>query len=308
MAQRNAEMYSTSAAPGTSTSAAATATPPSVAAFTPHSTSSKSYCYFCGRTNHPRLRCPARNSICHKCNKKGHFASVCKSRNNRRAGGSAAAAATETPSSDLSDDGEDDVLAMITVSPDFRSSAEDALLSAPLKESAATSPCISVKGSTLVVSVNNANVKALVDSGSTSSFINPEIVQKLNLPILASKQVITMASSPLSSSTEGHCFVQLKVKDNLYSDFKLSVLPNLCTNVILGRDFMRLHKSVEFGLNGSRPKLTVCSVACMTVEPPSLFPSLTPDCKPIATQTRKFSKADQSFIHNEIESFLGMEL
>ena len=36
-------------------------------------------CYFCGYSKHPRPRCPAREATCKKCQKKGHFANVCRS-------------------------------------------------------------------------------------------------------------------------------------------------------------------------------------------------------------------------------------
>ena len=36
-------------------------------------------CFFCGNQRHNRPRCPARNSICKNCKKKGHFARVCRS-------------------------------------------------------------------------------------------------------------------------------------------------------------------------------------------------------------------------------------
>ena len=37
-------------------------------------------CKRCGRDNHPRDNCPARDSICHKCSVKGHWAKVCLSK------------------------------------------------------------------------------------------------------------------------------------------------------------------------------------------------------------------------------------
>ena len=37
-------------------------------------------CYFCGRPYQKRSRCPARNVTCHTCQKKGHYARVCKSK------------------------------------------------------------------------------------------------------------------------------------------------------------------------------------------------------------------------------------
>ena len=37
-------------------------------------------CFFCGRFYHIRGIFPARNAICYKCQKKGHFSNVCKSK------------------------------------------------------------------------------------------------------------------------------------------------------------------------------------------------------------------------------------
>ena len=38
-----------------------------------------SKCIFCGNNRHPHIVCPARESLCNKCGKKGHFAKVCRS-------------------------------------------------------------------------------------------------------------------------------------------------------------------------------------------------------------------------------------
>lgn len=40
---------------------------------------SKEKCYFCGNPRHPRANCPANNSICKNCQKRGHWDKVCKS-------------------------------------------------------------------------------------------------------------------------------------------------------------------------------------------------------------------------------------
>ena len=45
---------------------------------TPQSTK-KDACYFCGNNRHPRSNCPARDSECRNCSRKGHWAKVCKS-------------------------------------------------------------------------------------------------------------------------------------------------------------------------------------------------------------------------------------
>ena len=35
-------------------------------------------CSYCGYAPHPRFKCPASNAICRKCNRRGHFQSVCR--------------------------------------------------------------------------------------------------------------------------------------------------------------------------------------------------------------------------------------
>ena len=42
-----------------------------------------SRCYYCGRQNHPRKDCPASESVCRKCNRRGHYQVVCKSKSVR---------------------------------------------------------------------------------------------------------------------------------------------------------------------------------------------------------------------------------
>ena len=41
--------------------------------------SSARTCFHCGRGRHPRRNCPAKDFLCYKCGKKGHFAVVCRS-------------------------------------------------------------------------------------------------------------------------------------------------------------------------------------------------------------------------------------
>ena len=42
--------------------------------------SDASTCFFCGNSSHPRSKCPARDAVCSNCQKKGHFAKVCRGR------------------------------------------------------------------------------------------------------------------------------------------------------------------------------------------------------------------------------------
>ena len=81
--------------------------------------------------------------------------------------------------------------------------------------------------------VNNHSVPALVDSGSAASFIDKSLSSQLHIPVFPSLVNITMASTSQ----------EMKVNGKSYRDQKLLVLPHLCCQIILGRDFMTLHES-----------------------------------------------------------------
>ena len=233
LAQHNADMYVSLSSSG-SHSLAVVVTNPRVpndsekVSASAKTTAATETCFYCGCSLHPRYTCPARNAICHKCGKKGHFASVCQAIRFR--------AGRNRPGT----------------SPAIVSSMT----------TASTSP---LRCATIPANINEVRVEALVDSSSTSSFINPNGASRLALTTTSSKDTISMASSPLATVTEGHCFANIKVMGKEYKLFKLSLLPDLCADVILGQDFMKLHKSVEFTLLGSRPKLTICGISKMNL-------------------------------------------
>ncbi|XP_042236977.1 uncharacterized protein LOC121876105 [Homarus americanus] len=78
LAQRNSESYLRSQAP---MNAAAVTSPEKIDSDdSPLSAATQQpNCYFCGGARHNLPQCPERDSTCHKCNKKGHFAKVCRS-------------------------------------------------------------------------------------------------------------------------------------------------------------------------------------------------------------------------------------
>ena len=79
LAMRNSESYSSlpssvnAAVPPATTEDQEEIDPGTLAALT----SGASTCFVCGNSNHPRSRYPARDAVCFKCQKKGHFAKVC---------------------------------------------------------------------------------------------------------------------------------------------------------------------------------------------------------------------------------------
>jgi hypothetical protein len=233
-------------------------------------------CYYCGYNKfHERRSCPARDVLCNKCSRKGHFAKVCKSSNS--------SSKTTSASTYFNDDNSHTSALLCLSSP---------------------SP-ISLASSIINIKVNQFKFKALIDSGSSSSFINDKLARNCNFSILFSSQSISMASTSKQVTTNGHCVVDVIISGKLYPSLQLTLLPGLCTDVILGQDFMRLHKSVVFKLNGSLETFNICSSVPMTVSAPKLFQHLLPNCKPICTPSRRYNSQDREFILQEINSLLS---
>ena len=120
-----------------------------------------------------------------------------------------------------------------------------------------------------------------------------------------------MALNSLKSHIVGYCYVDITLNENVYPSCRLGILKDLCSDVILGQDFQKKYNSVIIKYGGFKPewiipKLTpVCALSAAQLEEPSLFANLRPDCKPIATKSRRFSKEDQDFIQREINQLLS---
>ena len=213
-------------------------------------------CFFCGNQRHDRPRCPARNSVCKNCKKKGHFVHVCRSH-----------------------------------------TAADTNYGKSLLASSTLNFSVSLSRSSMCGEIKGEPVKILVDIGSSENFIHPDKVKRLELAVTPSSEIILMASSSHFSTTLGHCIVSLHLSGREYKNIKLSVMANLCCDVILGHSFLCEHSSVEIPFGGPLPHLTVCRLTTIINIPyPSLFTNLTPDCRPIAVKSRRQSIPDTKFI------------
>lgn len=81
-AEKNAEGYSA----GNATEIAAMSLDEKVVASTKSTNNynqkprpSKNGCWNCGNSRHPQSKCPARDSVCHSCDRTGHFSKMCRS-------------------------------------------------------------------------------------------------------------------------------------------------------------------------------------------------------------------------------------
>ena len=236
-------------------------------------------CWNCGGAYHgtQRWKCPAKAATCSKCGRKGHYAKVCR-------GGAPPKIA----------------VALMPKTSSTLATVYTAVLG-PLS------------GSTIEITVGPKllTAQALVDSGSSESFLSDPFVKKHHLAVTPSGGQVSMAQPSLSSSVTGLCTTTVHMRDEVYRDLELRVLPSLCTDIILGLDFMRKHKGVKMEFGGSWDWLELnktqvtCSLEPAVVESPRLFSNLTKDYHPIATKSRRYSHEDKAFIDSEIKRLLS---
>ena len=121
------------------------------------------------------------------------------------------------------------------------------------------------------IAVNSHDVNALIDTGSTDNYISPRIVQDLGLHVYQSGGQVTMAATNCTSAIQGYSVVEILMQGHHYRNIKLSVLPNLCSDVLLGHDFLRLCDIVSIKFGGSKAPLTLCGLSTLAVSPPLLL-------------------------------------
>lgn len=222
-----------------------------------NSTFKNQKCYFCGRQRHKsRQQCPALNDTCEKCQKTGHWQTVCKSAKNTHSSAALIAASS--------------VLDKATVQ----------------------------------VQVNNTPTFALIDTGSSETFISQCFAENCKLKMYPTSGV-SMASTSLSKPISNYCVAHLELLGHHYATTKFSVLPDLCANVIVGHDLLKQHSELKVSFGGTRRPLTISYLAPAMIEPPPLFEFLTKNVKPIITKSRKHSLEDSDFMKKEIEKLLA---
>ena len=112
---------------------------------------------------------------------------------------------------------------------------------------------VSLVNSSAMVSLNGLQVKALFDSGSSESFIHPNLIEMASLSIQPFSGTISMATSSLVTNITGYSQANLECQGRIYENLRLTVLPDLCADLILGVHFQSRHKNVVFNYGGPEP-------------------------------------------------------
>jgi hypothetical protein len=155
------------------------------------------------------------------------------------------------------------------------------------------------------VSINGLKVSGMLDSGSDLSLIDSNVAQQLNLKINKITKEVGLASNNHKVKIIGNCNVTLEMLGHRYPNTKLSVIPNLCSEIIVGRDLLQLHSTVHFEFGGDKGPLVVSALTASNVEPANLFTNLTLDCRPIAVKSARHSINNSQFIEAEVNKLLS---
>ncbi|KAJ8895165.1 hypothetical protein PR048_000490 [Dryococelus australis] len=135
------------------------------------------------------------------------------------------------------------------------------------------------------VTINGYKAYGLIDTGSSASFINEDTIRKLKVTVFA-------------------CKVEKVSMGHEYKDVSVSILPDLCSDIIVDHDSLKRHSSLQVTFGGEETPLDICSMAATNVEPAQLFTHLSPNCKPISIKSRRHTAYDLQFIHSEIQNLL----
>jgi len=111
-----------------------------------------------------------------------------------------------------------------------------------------------------------------------------------------------MASPELTTSVTAKSIVELNFQGRVYRNVHLSVMKDLCQNVILGQDFLDLHQTYNIEYGGQQPPLSIC-LTQSKLQASGLF-SLAPNATPVATPSRRFNQTDKAFIETQVRKLL----
>ncbi|XP_065673864.1 uncharacterized protein LOC136090818 [Hydra vulgaris] len=152
-----------------------------------------------------------------------------------------------------------------------------------------------------------AKIRALLDTGSSDTFINKSLCDSKH-NILPSNKRVSMADLSLSCQLIGKVSTNFTLFGMKYFNINFLFIPNSCEQIILSRDCLQLHKSLYTNCGGKKGSLKICSLNSITMKASILFPFLSPECKPIASPSRRYNAEDKALIEQETKKLLELDI
>lgn len=157
---------------------------------------------------------------------------------------------------------------------------------------------------TIPIHLGSHTISGLIDTGSAVSLLDKSLVFRLNLSISHTDVSLSMADKTKLVKPCGSCLLDVEILGQRYTNMPFLVMDNLCSDMILGRDFMRQHECLNIKFYGERKPISVSALECMNITAPSPFKNLSENIRPVATPTRKHNRVDSEFISAEIDRLL----
>ena len=164
----------------------------------------------------------------------------------------------------------------------------------------------------IFVLVNGMLANCVLDTGAKQNHVSTNFQRRAKIKVknVASGQesvTVDLGVKGANVKTLGCCAASVELKGRNYPNINFSVMDGLLRDVILGRDFLSQHQSVNFNFGGPKTSLELGALI-KGVEPVKLFEHMSPNCEPVAVRRRNYSKADQSFISDQVSQLLEDDL
>ena len=167
----------------------------------------------------------------------------------------------------------------------------------------------------------------MIDSGSLGTFMKQSLAKRLKLLVFAKEKTVPLADDNHVAKVVGEVIVDVEINGVKHENVVVEIIPDLCTDVIIGRDILGEHERVILNFNGPKPELVIGALpqsenpqsnpstpevsesnsnipdnfGAVDIPPPPLFTHLSSDIKPVATKSRRQSPADLNFMREEIK-------
>jgi len=242
-------------------------------------------CFWCGGAIHPRNTCPAKESICNNCHRRGHWASACKAKSTQSRHPRNASVKTADELHHIDDESESSNCAS-------------------LYHLAAITPS---KG-LIKIHINGHQTEALLDTGADKTFVTANLLAKFRVPFRKSKEQHVLLADETKIKILGKCQLEMEWDSRYYSP-EVLVVPSLVAPVVLGLDVLKQHESLTLNFAGSKDAISVCmalqSISCTKYD---LLPGVdTTKLKPIATSSRP-NRNHTSFVNSEVTRMLQEDI
>jgi len=155
------------------------------------------------------------------------------------------------------------------------------------------------------VFINGVLAKDLTDTGAKSNHIALSFIRRAHLAVQISKKVekVVLAVKGSAVATKGICSARVQLCKRTYDNVKFTVMNGLLWDMILGREFLKLHESVQFNFGVPEQSLQLGVLKTLKCpNPVRLFEHMTPDCHPIAANSRTIQKLTKSSLKLEYRS------